>query len=150
MPHLLTPRDYLKGHPATPDAYVALAARRAAQVGRALVEDPRPVEAYVSAGQWVADCPQCGAGIAIHPEWPVAACFGVGCHRVFRTITVPATWRAIEAILMVRPRRAQHWLSSSVRSRVVGQGRVVLPAESLADLARENLAHGLPPGQEGR
>ena len=88
--------------------YTARAARLAAAAAREVRTDPRPLVAYVSEGRWCADCPGCGAGIAIHPEWTVAACLGVGCHRVYRSIAVPPDWVAIEAALEGRDRRHQH------------------------------------------
>lgn len=140
---LLTPTDYLKGHPVDPDAVIAVAARLAQRRGRLLIEDPRALSAYVSAGRWVADCPSCAAGIAIHPEWSVAVCLGLTCHRVYRSLVVPDDWCEIEAVLAVRPVVHQHWFDETTRSRREGRA-VRIPRETIADLVRENEAHGFP------
>ncbi len=109
MAKLMTPRDHIVGHPDTPDAFVAVGARRSARRGRTVRADGRALVAYVSRGCWVADCPACHAGIAIDPEWSVAQCLGDGCFRTYTRVTVPANWRDIEDALDVRPRLEQHW-----------------------------------------
>lgn len=140
MTLLKNPRDCLFGAPSTVAEYEAVASLRAQKVGRRVTEDGRQLEAYVSGGLWVADCPHCNAGIAIHPEWGRAYC--LGCHRMFADIAMPAEWPAIEAALAVRPERHQHWLASKVRTRLSGRP-VALPAERVDDLEAENVEHGL-------
>lgn len=145
-PRLLVPRDHIRTHPATPGEFLAYMASRARRRGRELVEDPRTVSAYVDRGRWVADCPHCNGGIAIHPEWQVAPC-GT-CLRVYRRVTVPARWQDIEAVLMARPMLHQNWHSADVRTRRAAlsgrDGRVALPDETLAELVAENLERGVP------
>lgn len=86
-----------------------------------------PLQAYISAGRWVADCP-CGCGVAGWPEHEFGCCYE--CGTVWRVAYPPAgeVERAVAA-LAVRPARVlMHWL----------------PGESAGDLELENLAHGLP------
>lgn len=76
--------------------------------GRGL--DPRPLEgrpeAYVSEGRWVADCPECNAGISVAPGWK-ACCYG--CGATFAGAKFPRNWEAIEAKLERLPVREQDW-----------------------------------------
>lgn len=123
---------------------LALVASRAAKRGRQPVDDQRALDPYVSLGRWVADCPHCNSGIAIHPEWSIAAC--LGCHRVFRDIRMPAAWKQIDEVLAFRPVVNQHWLSSAVRTKWFGRGGKTLPDEPLDDLKAENRSRGLPTG----
>lgn len=127
---MMTPRDLVKGHPATPDGYVEIAARRAQAVGRVLVTHAQPLVAYVNRGRWVADCHHCGAGIAIDPDSQSAPC--LECFRVYTAIDIPLNRHAIEEALAVRPVKHQHWgyLRGVARNANV-------PGESLADLARD-------------
>lgn len=127
---LLVPRDHLKARPANESEYLAAAEKRAALAGRDVIEDERTLVAYVNHGMWVADCHYCNSGIAIHPEWGVAACLGLGCHRVYRSIEIPPEWQEIEAVLIERPMRNQHWLTS----------------ESVEKLVEENVRNGYPTG----
>mgnify|MGYP001614536268 CR=1 FL=1 len=60
-------------------------AERAAAHGFPLVEDDRTVEAYVSDGRWVADCPECNDGIACWDQNTRGAC--MGCGHVY-----PVSW----------------------------------------------------------
>lgn len=66
-----------------------------------LVDDDRPLVAYVNHGRWVADCPECGGGIGAWVEMADAAC--LDCAHVYR-ITFPTVKRrkAGEALLDVR------------------------------------------------
>ncbi len=125
MANLLTPRDWVYGHPDTPEALLAVGARMAAKRGRQVRESRLAITARVEKGAWIADCPHCHAGMAIDPEWPVAQCFGEGCYTVFRQVIVPKAWRDVEAALERRPRVHKGWM----------------PSESVADLVAENVAH---------
>jgi hypothetical protein len=82
------------------------------------------VKAEIHRGRWIALCPQCEAGVGVHPEWPVAYCGS--CGAALRVV-VPAAWRSIEKLLVNRPTKHQGWL--------VG--------ETLEDLRRENREHGV-------
>jgi len=99
--------------------------RRAAADGQQVRLDRRTLVAYVSEGRWVADCPGCRAGIAIHPEWTTAACLGVGCYRLYTSIAVPTDWVEIETALDVRDKVNQN----------------ALPGETAAALEVENEIH---------
>lgn len=106
---------------------LARAARHAQRDQRQVRPDPRTLVVHVSEGRWAADCPGCGAGIAIHPEWTSAPCLGDGCYRVYASIAVPSDWREIEAVLDRRDRINQN----------------MRPGETVADLEAENAANGV-------
>jgi len=133
---LLGPRDVLRGHPTSADDMRNLVIARARKVGRSVIIDARTLQAYVNAGRWVADCPHCNSGIAIHPEWTFASC--LGCLRTFADIAIPAEWKEIEAVLVERPMQHQHWLCSAQRTKWVGRGLVDMPAETVEELGAEN------------
>jgi hypothetical protein len=134
---LLGPRDLLRGAPATPEAYRALLAAKARRVGRQVRIHAGTLQAYVNRGRWVADCLNCSNGILIHPEWPEASCLGTGCFYVFTSIAVPTEWRRIEAVLLKRPMRYQHWLCAAQRTKWFGRG-TTLPDETVDELTAEN------------
>lgn len=108
---MLVPRDVMKGHPKTVEDYLALATAKADAAGRRLVEDDRPVVPCVNGGRWVFRCHHCEAYSPLDPEWAAAACFGTGCHRVYRLIVLPERPErlALEAELEKRPLLRQHW-----------------------------------------
>jgi len=83
------------------------------------------VVARVNHGRWIADCPNCNAGIALHPEWDRARCFG--CGAIYRNLTWPAHPRLIARVLRARVIRHQNWE----------------PGETVADLIAENVAHAV-------
>lgn len=86
----------------------------------------QPIAARINHGRWLADCPNCHGGALTHPEWKLACCGECGC--VMTAIEFPVALRDIEVTLLKRPVRAvQNWM----------------PGETVADLARENLAHGV-------
>jgi hypothetical protein len=144
---LLGPRDVLRGHPASADDMRTLVVARARQVGRSVTVDARTLQAYVNAGIWVADCPHCNSGIAIHPEWSFASC--LGCLRTFADIAIPTDWKDIEAVLVERPQQNQHWLCAAQRTKWVGRSLVDMPAETVEELDTEN-AEKLDRGIETR
>lgn len=86
-----------------------------------------PVSARVNHGRWIVPCVNCRTATALtHPAWRLACCGDCGC--VLTNVLFTNDWSAIEGVLLERPDRAtQNWL----------------PAETLADLARENDAHGV-------
>lgn len=102
------------------------AAARAA--GRHVINDPRPLAARIEHDRLIADCPNCRAGIALHPDWNGAACMDVGaeCFRWFPRVDYPADLATIDAVLKERPGLAnRNWT----------------PGESVALLEAENTAH---------
>lgn len=125
------PRAYLLGF--YPDA--AIAALDAV--------DPTadPLVARVNHGAWIASCP-CGAegapspGMLVFVDAPIAWCVrceNAATHGAWRPVVLPPPDErdAIEAMLAARPDSAtRNWA----------------PGESVADLAAENVAHGLPEG----
>lgn len=85
------------------------------------------VQPFVNAGRWVVSCPACANAPLYDPEWQLACC--CECGAIFEEVEPPAEWRAIETLLMARPLGNRHWM----------------PGEPLAELARDNQAHGLAP-----
>jgi hypothetical protein len=83
-----------------------------------------PIRARIDAGRWMFDC-ECGAGVAAHPDWQDSRCFG--CGNIYHAVVFPPDRAAIEALLLRRPVAVRFWS----------------PGETLADLAAENLAHGV-------
>jgi len=81
--------------------------------GMRVVTDSRTLRPRVEEGRWLVPCPNCGAGIAIEPNWPEAGCFDVDaeCFRWFPNIEMPAERATIEALLNRRISRAnRNWL----------------------------------------
>lgn len=150
---MLAPTDVLQGHPKTEDDYRRTALATAAKKGKAVKISALPLHAYIVAGWWVADCPNCGAGIAVNPEWSFAACFGLGCHTVYSTIVIPGRWQDIEAALVDRPIKMQHWLCAPKRTAYQGLGRVQMPDETVEELQEQTEVilgrrEGTPIGEE--
>ena len=81
----------------------------------------------VRQGRWLITCP-CGNYPVYDPEWHLAVCFD--CAAVYQ-VAPPPRWQEIEATLMRRP---------DVHTRNYEAH------ETLADLRRENDAHGLGEG----
>lgn len=128
------PSDVISGQPSTEEEYRALALRWAAKKGKPLTRSGDPLHAYIARGRWIAECPNCSSGIAVHPEWPFAACLGIGCHRFYETIEIPGEWNDIEEALLERHMKDQHWMCAEARTKWEGLGRQALPAETVADL----------------
>lgn len=86
-----------------------------------------PVAARIEHGRWIADCVNClTLAPFTHPEWQLACCAECGC--VMRKVIVPGDFRAIEAILLLRPQRVtQNWRAP----------------ETIAELTIENLSNGV-------
>jgi hypothetical protein len=92
-----------------------------------------PLPAYVSDNRWVADCPNCGAGIAVWEGQARTPCLECG-HEYAIDFPPEAERRRAERILARRPRKHRHWL----RDR----------GETADTLAAENRAHGVATGDE--
>jgi hypothetical protein len=80
------------------------------------------VAAYVSDNRWVADCPNCNAGMALLPDVKQVVC--LECGEPY-SVTWPKERQAIEDALTLRPRKNRHWF----------------PHETIDDLTRENDQH---------
>lgn len=106
---LLVPRDMMPGNPATADAYLAFALKRAQAAGRRLIDDSRVVYPCVNGGRWVFHCPNCESFSMVDPDHRLAACFGAGCYRVFATAVWPENRVEIETVLIERPMLRQHF-----------------------------------------
>ena len=85
------------------------------------------LRAYVNHGRWVADCPACNGGVlGPNPQdGGTAPC--LDCGHLY-TIAYPQEWRAIQALLVRRPRM---------------ENRNWRPGETCALLRAENLEHGV-------
>ncbi len=106
-------------------AYAERQAAFVAKKGRLQTDREGSVTAYVNGSRWVADCQHCGAGIAVHPEWTTARCFG--CGSIYAAVVFPNDWQAVEDVLWARPTLAHNWQ----------------PEETVVDLALANEAIGL-------
>lgn len=82
------------------------------------------VSAYINHSRWVADCPNCNAGIACLPGVNQIVCLECG-ERY--DVAWPADREGIESALLCRPQRNRHWR----------------PGESVKDLKRENKQYGV-------
>ena len=90
-----------------------------------------PVDGYISWGWWRANCPNCHAPMITHPVWRLGGCGDCGC--LFGKIRIPLDYLTIESVLLLRPVRANHtWLAH----------------ETVDDLRRENVAHGVSDGMD--
>jgi hypothetical protein len=103
-----------------------------------IVIDPTPLVAYVNYGRWCADCPFCFAGVALDPEWDQTFC--LGCFRSFPSILWPGDVPGIEAALVVRWLKRQHWNTLGGMTR-----NALIAAETVADLLAENDQSTDPP-----
>jgi len=100
-----------------------------------------PLAAYVNHGRWVADCPLCGAGIAVAVDGAVGCCLECGIEY---EIQVPPDSVIEEAtpILLARPTRGPHRIRANWYPFPGVFGAVLaLKAETPADLALENELH---------
>jgi hypothetical protein len=81
---------------------------------------------FVAGGRWQLRCttPECGNCPAVQPEWGLALCWD--CGAIYEGLSVPDA-EAIERVLLRRLMVHRNWM----------------PPETVADLERENLAHGL-------
>jgi hypothetical protein len=94
-----------------------------------------PVVAYVNHGRWVVDC-ECGDAGVVDPGQPDRGFFCFGCYNIIHTglprrvaYPVDEVRGRVEALLLARPDLGtRNWS----------------PAETVEDLAIENIAHGLP------
>lgn len=92
-----------------------------------LVDSVDTVDAYVNESRWVADCVECGGGMAVDVAVELAAC--LDCGTVY-TVVVPdaATIAAAEKVLGHRRPNERHWRPNG---------------ETVADLKAENAVRGV-------
>ncbi len=84
-----------------------------------------PALVLVSRGNWIAECPgRCGYASVMHRGFSWLRCPN---HRQGFPVEWPDDWPQIEAALGKRPEANQN----------------MAPEETLADLLKENVAHGL-------
>lgn len=76
------------------------------QRGRTTRETGKTVTAYVSENRWVADCPECGGGIACWELNPYGCC--LTCGAIYK-VTYPKDHEAAAEILEARPPANRHW-----------------------------------------
>ena len=89
-----------------------------------------PVVAYINEGRWVADCPDCNAGMMLLPGAPFLCglCFNVRIGSYSRLVVWPANPAEIEAVLLLRP---------------MAINRNWRPGETVWTLLAENVEHGV-------
>ena len=98
------------------------------------VANAPPYSVRIEHGRWLADCANCPGAENVTADDPVMFCFSCGNSHLagkLAPLQFPDmnTRHAIERILDKRPRQNQNWTF----------------AETVADLAADNIAHGLPP-----
>jgi hypothetical protein len=115
----------------TPELYLAwhtrhVMARRIAKIWQV---DGKPL-ARIEHNRWVVDCVACSTSLEkraafTHPEWRIACCGE--CGAIYRDVQFPnpAVRKALERLLLFRPRANRNWF----------------PGESLADITMENRKH---------
>lgn len=87
--------------------------------------DGRTIPVFVETNRWLADCPECGAGIEADPKLELTC---LGCGRVYRA-ELPADFIDVVTLLELRP-------DPGTRNFYPHKG------ETVADLARENELFG--------
>lgn len=92
--------------------------------GKTIRDTGATVGAYVSANNWVADCPTCGGGIACWELNPHGCC--LTCGSLYQVV-FPNQHQAAAQVLADRPPRNRHWFPNR--------------GETVQDLKRENVAH---------
>lgn len=109
MDRLIDQRDLTQGAASTPELLRIEWDVRAARRGKVLLLDERTVLAYVNEGRWVADCPNCNAGMMTWPENPQGCC--LGCFHVY-TVEHPPADVIGEAlpVLLERPEINRNWV----------------------------------------
>lgn len=85
-------------------------------------------DAFINWGRWVAGCTQCANAEELTEAQETLLCGRCGTESVIRW---PDSVDAIHAVLA---------------HRVAPENRNWIPGETVADLADENVAHGLPAG----
>jgi hypothetical protein len=90
-------------------------------------ESDEPKTARINHGAWVCDC-ECGAGVAVDPDFSAAYCFG--CGAVHKHVVLPPDEDRLnlEHVLLARRRT---------------ENRNWDPAESLIDVLVTNAEHGV-------
>lgn len=88
--------------------------------------DGRSIPLFVETGRWLADCPECGAGIEASPTLPELTC--LGCGRVYKP-ALPAELDVATELLELRPDLGtRNWYPQK--------------GETVADLHHENELYG--------
>lgn len=113
----------------TPAQYAAAARLHWAKTR--VTEQPQadPLLAHINTGRWVTPC-DCGSGVALHPDWQYAACFGCGRTWTSVLFPAPADLAAIDAVLAARPVRRTGAVKRPFYSWV--------PSDTIEKLAVEN------------
>lgn len=88
------------------------------------------LQPYVNHGRWVADCPNCNAGIFAPPGRGTVTCGNPLCGREYPVTHPPEKMvAAATLVLSARPEANQNWFPSR---------------ETVVDLKGENVARGVP------
>jgi hypothetical protein len=89
-------------------------------------ESDETVIARVNHGRLIAICPSCECGMFVLRAEPMACC--AECGNLYRSVEMPAELSTLAALLLARPKREhQNWQ----------------PTETIDDIRRENLEHGV-------
>jgi hypothetical protein len=113
--------------------FFAIAQGRGLTIQNEIAAAQPAIEARVDHGRWLCDCPNCNGAELVTQDDPIFLCLTCGNSQVegrFLKVIFPNanTRREIEALLVDRPLMNRNWN--------IG--------ETIADLAAENAAHGIP------
>lgn len=136
MMELETATQVIDGYrPTSAAGYRAAFLQHLALYGRKERPQVTPLKAGIDCGRWVVDC-ECGGGIALHPDWQIAACFL--CGKSWSKVEFPSKefMKQIDEILSMRP-------PGSVR-KDPKRFYSWWPEETIKDLIAENQKHGWP------
>ena len=93
---------------------------------------PAQVLAYVSGGRWIAECEGCETAVVVDDEDLLFYCPGCATNGYWQRVILPDEREEIERLLLLRP----GWQFNAPR-------RNWFPGESVQDLQRENVEHGV-------
>lgn len=91
-----------------------------------------PLEARIESGAWLVECPGCHDAFMVDDQDLLFNCVGCGSMGGWHPVVMPAERAEIEAVLLLRP-----------GFRHNAPNRNWIPGETVEDLKRENLEHGI-------
>ena len=118
--------------------YRGFLARRRVENGIEPVELPQgeevggDISGYVSAGRWIVECPNCGEGYLVDDQDLLFQCSACGTDGQWKRVIMPADRDEIDRLLLLRP----GWQGQAPH-------RNWAPGETVDDLRRENIEHGV-------
>ena len=90
------------------------------------------LHAYVNAGRWMVECPDCFTAVLIDEDDLLFYCPGCGTDDQWKRVTMPSERDEIERLLLLRP----GWRENS-------PNRNWLPHETVEDLRQQNIQNGV-------